>query len=241
MIETLQWDSGFFGLGIGKITLAGAVELGSSEIKRQMQQQDIRLLVLFHQQDQNPVPPNSKDFILHTGATLVDRKVVFAKSLEKEKETPPQGISRLSDHHPTPQLYSLALQSGVYSRFRLDKNFPPGSFERMYKLWLEKSISGELADVVLIAGSDAQSTLGMTTLSLKNEAANIGLIAVDEKARGQKLGRKLMTAAQQIAAQAGKTRITVATQMDNQAACSFYQQLGYQVKEVCEVYHLWRD
>lgn len=242
MIEILQWDSEFFGFGIGKIDLAGAVELGSTEIERQMQHQDIRLLYIFHQQDQSPVPLHSKDFTQHTGATLVDRKVVFAKALEEEKEkTTTPGISRIGNHQPTPQLYSLALQSGVYSRFRLDKNFPPGSFGRMYKMWLEKSLSGELADEVLIAGSDPQTTPGMATLSLKNDTATIGLIAVDEKARGQKTGHKLMTAARQIAAQAGKTQITVATQLDNHAACAFYKQLGYEVKEIWQVYHLWRE
>lgn len=240
MPELLQWDSAFFGFGIGKLELKDAVMLGNEEIEREMQRNKIRLLYIFNKLDDHTDSTRKDGIPERWGATLIDRKVVYGKTLSLDRAAAlPMSISQFSGKEPTNQLFSLALQSGIYSRFRLDKNFPQGSFERLYHLWMEKSVRKELADVVLIAGNDPETTGGMVTVSLKNGSASIGLIAVDEKSRGQKLGQQLMAAAEQSAIQAGINQITVATQLDNKSACAFYQHLGYEIKTVIEIFHWW--
>jgi dTDP-4-amino-4,6-dideoxy-D-galactose acyltransferase len=240
MPELLQWDSAFFGFGIGKIELKDALILGNKEIEAKMQQNNIRLLYIFNKLDDITDSNRRAEIPEQWGATLVDRKVVYEKTLSLDQTAAfPRSISQFTGNIPTNQLYSLALQSGIFSRFRLDKNFPQGSFEQLYRLWMEKSVRKEMADLVLMAGDDPETTGGMVTVSLKSGNASIGLIAVDEKSRGQKLGQQLMAAAEQSAIQAGLNHITVATQLDNESACAFYQHLGYEKETIWEIFHWW--
>lgn len=48
------------------------------------------------------------------------------------------------------ELYELAIQAGVDSRYRLDPNFDSGEFERLYKTWIDNSLNGSIADYVLV-------------------------------------------------------------------------------------------
>lgn len=222
--------------------MPAALRAGAEHVQRQMDELGVRLLYVFHN-EREMLPEEERDrFLLSIGAKLVDRKVTFGKSLTSEinLHNPPEDIIPFSGHQPTGQLYSLALQSGEYSRFRIDECFPPGSFQRLYRLWMEKSLDGTMADKVLIAQNQQGNTLGMVTLSLKGGQASIGLIAVDEKARGLKIGKKLMQSAEWHALEAGVKSIIVPTQLENKSACAFYEYLGYGVVDVVGVWHVWR-
>ncbi len=240
MIEILPWDSQFFGFGIGRMDLTHGIASGVEKVQHEIKERDIKLLYLFHDLSCEIDKDAKKQFVAHSGAKLVDTKLVYEKSLVMDElVSPPDGVVEFSGDRATGVLYQLALQSGIYSRFRIDLNFPPGSFEKLYCLWMDNSINRKIADNVLVAKGQETQIQGMVTLSLKGEQAVIGLLSVDESARGISLGRKLMIAAEYHALTSGKTFIAVATQRENRSACRFYEKLGYNVISRTEIYHWW--
>jgi dTDP-4-amino-4,6-dideoxy-D-galactose acyltransferase len=235
MIKKLDWDSDFFGVGTGSIRLTDAAEAGWQEVRAGMQQLNLGLLYVFDAEESNDAHGDS--FLASSGAKLMDRKVVFAKQL-LQAPLRDSSIREYTMFPPEEAMYSLALQSGIYSRFRLDDRFPEGSFERMYRLWIEKSITGEMADKVLVAVHE-EKIVGMITIKHSAEESSIGLVAVDKNMRGMQLGKKLMDAAGQEAFQRPGKRITVATQLDNEPACAFYRKQGYDVQSVTRIWHIF--
>ncbi len=240
MIKLLTWDSEFYGFPTGQILMEDALKAGANGLLTELQNQNIRFLYLFHDLSIKS-DTNEKLKMLQTiGAHLVDTKIVYGKDLSLISKTRlPENISEYTLPQATDRLYQIALESGVYSRFRLDPNIPTGSYERMYRLWLDNSINRKIADHVIVSKDEAQIVNGMVTLSLKDESAVIGLIAVHPDGLGKGIGSQLMQAAEHFAVGAGKTHLTVATQKANKAACRFYQKAGYTEDSRVEVWHWW--
>ncbi len=95
--------------------------------------------------------------------------------------------------------------------------------------------------MVLIAdrGTDLDDPVGLITLSLAGRQGSIGLIAVDEAARGGGTGSMLIRAAHRWLHSHGVRNVEVVTQLDNEVACRFYEKCGYAHTELQHVYHFW--
>jgi len=136
----------------------------------------------------------------------------------------------------------LSLAAGVYSRFHCDPRFPRDKFEELYRIWIERSVRRELADVVLVARDATEPTsglLGMVTVSAAEAAGSIGLIAVAEMARGRGVGRRLIEAAHVWMRQCDAVEGRVVTQRANLPACRLYERAGYRLSTVEHYYHFW--
>ncbi|MDZ7721959.1 MAG: hypothetical protein U5R06_03805 [candidate division KSB1 bacterium] len=80
---------------------------------------------------------------------LVDTKITWGKDITLN----PENIAREEydgSTHSYDELLYLAYLSGAYSRFRLDRNFQNNEFEKLYKVWLDKSIKGKFDDKIFI-------------------------------------------------------------------------------------------
>ena len=100
---------------------------------------------------------------------------------------------------------------------------------------------GELADAVLVAGGGTHrdDPVGLITVSLAGEQGSIGLIAVDESARGRGIGSRMIHAAHRWLLGHGARNVEVVTQLDNHKACRLYEKCGYIHAELQHVYHFW--
>jgi dTDP-4-amino-4,6-dideoxy-D-galactose acyltransferase len=235
-LTPLAWDSDFLGYGVARLT---ANNLTTTHLRMQIaaaHTTSIRLIYLVA----NPTDDISNDTARQAGAWLADRKVTFVMPLTA---TTPQPLSSaiVATTTWTPQLESLALQSGEYSRFRLDVRFNPSIYTRLYQQWLRNSLSHELAREVLVFKNsvDNSQAAGLLTLGEKQGRADIGLLAVDIRERGQHIGQRLIAAAQQQASSWGFAELQVVTQLDNLPACSFYKHCGFTPQQVEHIYHLW--
>ncbi|MDJ0364548.1 GNAT family N-acetyltransferase [Hymenobacter sp. H14-R3] len=175
-----------------------------------------------------------------TGAWLADRKVTFVMPLSPSRTFQPVAAIGTATHY-SPQLESLAWQSGEYSRFRLDTHFAPTVFQALYSQWLRNSLAGIIAQRVLVWRDAAGRELGLLTLGEKNGRADIGLLAVDAVARGQRVGQQLVAAAQAQATAWGYAQLQVVTQRDNEPANRFYEKCGFRLAHEEHIYHLWLD
>lgn len=217
MITFLPFDSNLFGYPVGKVALSG--EWNEKEFSDEAA--DYQLVYIF---SSNKIP------ITHTAIRHMDSKVVFEKELREPIEA--EDIKPFSENNLMSQLEELAMQSGSYSRFNLDKRLENGEFEKLYRAWVANALEEDLILTDL-------NLRGMITLSLENPKAAIGLFAVNREHRGNGIGGKLLSAAESHAIHNGCQTLKVPTQASNEHACQFYLKKGYHVEKVIQVYHYW--
>jgi dTDP-4-amino-4,6-dideoxy-D-galactose acyltransferase len=232
----LSWDSEFLGYGVARLPTHEITAAALYEQLAAARQANMRLLYIVAA----PADVVSNASAQAAGAWLADRKVTFGMRVAPEERNFSVAAAIHSTTTWTPRVESLALQSGEYSRFRLDANFAPDVFPQLYSRWLRNSLAHQLAREVLIYESSiGEEAQGLLTLGLKQGRADIGLLAVDTLARGQRIGQQLVLAARQLAASWAMPELQVVTQLDNEQACGFYRRCGFTEWEVENVYHLW--
>jgi len=231
----LEWDTRFFGYKVASIR---SMNLGSTEFNEtvaELKNQNVKLIYCFADHEDEI----SNDSFGKIAGSPVDKKVTFFIKISEENdfERDPYILSyRLP--HASEKLKSLALQSGLYSRFKTDLNFQNNEYEKLYLEWIEKSVEKVIAEEILVY-SENNDEKGLITLGLKGNEGSIGLLAVDEKERGKSIGRKLVLAGFSYFKDKKVNIAEVVTQLDNKGACRFYESLGFQVKNIVNIYHLW--
>lgn len=227
-IRTLQWDSEFFGLRIGRAdiqSLDDAVDLALMHYDLKYQYD---LLYVF-----------SKEGLSFdaTGADLVDEKILYSKYCENRDEY--KEVMLYQQPAPNESLYKLALVSGGYSRFKLDERLPNGSYEHLYRKWIEKACPQEGTNKQIFAYAPDGIAKGMITVDFEGDKAQIGLVAVDTDCQHQGVGTKIMSTLEYYLYRKGVMTIEVATQKANTDACRWYEKNGFRVESVTPIYHWW--
>ena len=228
-IRTLQWDSDFFGLRIGRADLQTAGDATELKMQQKNLRQQFDLLYIFN--------PNNVGFEAN-GAQLVDEKILYSKPCEPRKQFPE--VSFYKDAQPNKDLYRLTLVSGGFSRFKLDERLPKGCYERLYTRWIENACPIEGTNKQIMIYQDVQGTAkGMITIDYSGELGHIGLVAVDSNAQHQGIGGKIMSTLDGYLYQQGVKTLEVPTQKANTNACRWYEKNGFTIQSVTPIYHWW--
>lgn len=233
--KKLVWDTEVFGYSVVLITETKITSNTLRKILNDLAKDETKLAYLFL----NPDDSLANEVAKENNGQLVDKKVTYIQSLTDVQDSDvSSGIISYKNKHITNELLLLALQSGEYSRFKIDRHFIHGEYKKLYKEWIEKSLHGTIAKDVLVY-QENKKILGIITIGEKNERCDIGLFAVDEKSRGKSIGRKLMQATLMKAKELDYSLIQVVTQKDNTIACSFYEKMGFKQESIQNVYHFW--
>jgi dTDP-4-amino-4,6-dideoxy-D-galactose acyltransferase len=246
-LARLDWECDHFQLEAAQLGCADLDDAALAEALRAARRGGVRLVVW-------PAPVGrdvSGELLSECGGTLVDRKATFSRPLEPLDEADQSGLHaelRVIPYASTtvsPDLFELALAAGVYSRFNVDPHFSLEEFAAMYQVWIERSVSGQLADAVLVIPLDhppranEQRLGGMVTVSESNGAASVGLIAVAPALRGRGAGTELLRAAHRWMRSRCAREVQVVTQLANLPACRLYERSGYRLSRVQHYYHFW--
>lgn len=233
MIKRLEWDSEFFGYKVGFIGADNSSPFELNETLETILDENYRLCYItssyeidFSQFDHE-----------NLGIKFVDRKVTYLKTVDPSKTIDP-AIKSIEKLDTNDKILSIAIQSGEYSRFNIDKNIEEGKFEELYQLWIKNSINRTLAFEVL-GFKNHGTTSGFVTLKKTKARADIGLIAVDGLYRGRGMGKALMNSAEKWVDNLKFKEIQVVTQGANIPACKFYESCGYQLEKTQYYYHVW--
>lgn len=236
-IKHKPWDSKFFGYKVGEINI--------DQIEGKKTFED--LFVDIHHSGYELVYllgeniPEELKFKLKINAGFHEKKVLLEKEI--------QGFSAGSDlpgfkkfsrlHKPlNKKLLSLTYQSGTFSRFNLDLKFKENEFQRMYKAWIEDSLAGVQVDEVFVIEAENRDTVGFITIKLESTFSSIGLVAVDENARGRNIGSSLLRLVEDFSFSNSRRIIQVTTQGVNKKAIGFYLKNKYKVRKEIDIYHL---
>ncbi len=233
--QILDWDTEFFEIKVAKII---ALNLNYEEIKEILLKLAKDGVKLVYWASENEIPNNE---VKKLGGCLVDRKTTFSINLNRLNSDNFISTDIVKKYDPSMssnELEKLSIQSGKYSRYSVDKNIKRDKFEKLYTIWIKRSIGKEIADEVLVI-LDNGNIAGMITLGNKNGKGDIGLLAVESRFRGKKYGEQLVSAAQKWFIRNGYEVGQVVTQGDNIPASNLYKKCGYNVETVEYFYHFW--
>jgi dTDP-4-amino-4,6-dideoxy-D-galactose acyltransferase len=241
-LEPLPWDTEHMGFAVARIRTPRLTDAQLDAALSYARDSGVTLVYWPAAAGSTPEPG-----LLHCyRGSLVDRKAVFRANLT-ELTPPPSPLSARTVITEAAvgamenALADLAVEAGKFSRFGVDPRMPRDKFEGLYRVWMERSLRRELADLVFVAhhADERRSALGMVTLSVSGCEGTIGLIAVHAAARRERLGQHLLWAAHGAMAARGASKASVVTQLANTAACRLYERVGYRLAEVTNFYHFW--
>lgn len=232
-VDFLDWDSEFLGIPVVRMSAATVDPRGLREGIASLRMKGVGLVYLFLD------APLSERDAAQLRAYPVDEKLTYRIPIDGSchGEIAP-AVTPYIPEMPLGDLEDLALQSGLWSRFRVDPDFPREKFVELYRLWLRRSITKEIADEVLTI-SETRRVCALITLSEAGHTGRIGLLAVDAGFRGRGFGTQLVNAAKHWFWSRRLTYGEVVTQKANLAACKLYESCGFRVHRVEYLYHLW--
>lgn len=185
----LEWDTKTFGYKIALMSVKEASIGQMHNTIRKLKDENFRLAYCYL----SPEDKSSNDSIIGCSGLLVDEKVTYSFLLEETSSyNHVENVEYFTDNIVPEELKNLTLQSGAYSRFRVDPNFRNDEYVTLYSRWIEKSVSGDMADHILVY-KEGVKILGFITLKIGPVKGTIGLLAVDERYRGKSIGKKLLS------------------------------------------------
>ena len=227
MIRSLPWDSKFFNKKIGE----AKVDSFNHEL---LNSNDFELMYIKSEKDFNFQIQNFKH-------TFTQKKYIFRKIL-KNKDPDHQVNSQillLNSNIGNKKLYKLAIESGLFSRFKLDPCFNKFDYSRLYKKWIDNSLHHKIADTVLIY-KHKNEIQGLITYNHESNYASIGLISVAPKVQGEGIGSKLICSVENNLFNLNIKELCVETQAENTIACEFYIKLGFTFSSSYYIKHFWK-
>ncbi|MGL2964069.1 GNAT family N-acetyltransferase [Flavobacterium sp. RSB2_4_14] len=224
MIVEKKWDSDFFNLKIGEVNF--------TDVKDCINFADYDLLYIV----------SDYDFDLKIDGftnSFSEQKVKFNKKLGEVFQTNEHVFSHSKIKYNIQDIYQLAFESGIHSRFLLDRNFGTKKFEELYRLWIDNSISKTFAEDVLFYKRN-EEIAGLLTYKITDDKATVGLIAVSKQYHGKGIGGDLLMYLETILYQKGITSLMIPTQFKNKKASNFYNKHGYSIFENTFIKHYWK-
>ncbi len=227
--DVLQWDSDFFGVSVGRLSVEAESPIKS--VVQAIQSSTFDVVYLFVSNPTSVTLIQYPDFVLP-----VDVRVVYQRDLVLRQD---RALPMPYHGAATSELLELAYACGHESRFRVDERFRM-HFRRLYETWMKRSLDRTICDEVFVEVVGAES-VGFITVSAKEGCGCVGLLAVSEECRGKGVGGRLLCAAEAWSLANGMSRIRVPTQRSNEIACRFYERSGYDIAETVAVFHAWVD
>ena len=223
--KKLKWDSSFFGFNV-YVIYSTSIKTIQKDITDIWKSGGYLIYVM------DNIDLSSK-FLNENNGRYVGTKVLFSKSPKVNNDF--SSIANFTYSKLPEDILYLAYQSGKDSRFKIDDRLPNVTFEKMYSLWMEKSINN--SNIKTFVYTEQEKKLGFITLEISNDSCQVGLFAVDKASRGKGIGKQLINYAENYAAKVGLKEIIIPTQKENILACSFYKKQNYNCINETKMYH----
>jgi GNAT superfamily N-acetyltransferase len=257
-VRKLDWDTEFFGFGIGKIEPIICPLTNTSQadmILPGLQVLDACLdhaknLKLSHLSTQvHPTDSLTHTCLERKGFLLRDTIVCYELKLTASPQVELAPNVRLAEPADARELASIAdqcLGNRSYStnRFNSDPQFSPIAVREFYKTWIIKSLSGHLADKVFVC-CDENRPVGFITVCLPSktgmgESLKLGKIplnGVHPQYHRRGIYRRLVSAALSWLASEGAQLVEIRTQLSSAGVNRTWQSLGATAANTFHTFH----
>jgi dTDP-4-amino-4,6-dideoxy-D-galactose acyltransferase len=229
----LPWDTNFFGIKTAIINLDESCNIDEvNQTIHLLKENKFRLAYW----KTNPNNADIQDIAIRNNGVLVDQKVTYGMCIKNDTKIDEHILSYKGK--VTDTVYTIALQTGEYSRFKKDKNIGAEHFTSLYKTWIENSVARINASEVFVYQTK-NKIAGLITLATIQNDGSIGLIGVNQQHRQRGIGQKLIDSAHAYFYSQNIKYLTVVTQKENVPACMFYKKCGFSIIKIENVYHFW--
>lgn len=239
--EYLKWDSDFFDFPVYRLRVDN--ELFTERLQEEItlvRAHHARLLYVFCAPELKNKIQKKLSPPLVESCECVDEKVTFVFDLKSAAKISDPLVPLYTQSEISCELRQLAVQSGKYSRFVIDKKIPSEKSNDLFIKWIEKSKHGSMGDVILVWPNE-KAIQGMLTLKLDShkKTAAVGIIAVNPAQQGQGIASRLVQAAKLWAHENGAESVTVVTQKQNLAACALYHKEQFKLINTEVIFHVY--
>jgi dTDP-4-amino-4,6-dideoxy-D-galactose acyltransferase len=236
--ELLPWDSAFFGVRIARVVPHRLTVKLVADVDRWATDRGVACVYfLADARDDETI-----SLAEHHGYRLISERVTYKITIAMTSPASADGRGdavRAAAEADLPALEAIAEAAHSDSRFYADDHFPRARCDELYRSWIRNSVHG-YADAVLVCDDHAGPN-GYVTCHLQSSrhSGSIGLLAVRQNSRGNRLGRRLMEASIAWFAARGARNVSVVTQGRNVAAQRLYERCGFLTSSVELDYHKW--
>ena len=238
LITFLPWDTAHFGVRVARSNLRELDAKSAERLMTACREQDIDCLYFLADSGDQPTVRQLQG----CGFDLVDVRVTRDLSLKAPLTMPRvEGVAfRLLQPSDVDPLIAMSQNLITVSRFFSDRHFDKAKVASMYEIWLEKSLTSDFADAVIVAELGGRPA-GFATCLLNRPPGqgNAALVGVAEFARGRRLGSPLLVAGGAWFREQGMHTASVITQGQNIAAQRMYEHAGFRMRRTELWFHKW--
>lgn len=227
----LEWDSNFFGVTCGKLTLLNQInEEDWSSINEKINEYEFVVI-----KNVNSNYKNSRILGENTKSFLIDINVQFKKKIDEDISEDKFFIME-KESDLIDQLFTIAKFN--QSRFIEDERLLSLGGSKVYTEWIKNSFDSANKNIIFIK-NDFEVVLGFVLVSKSQNQLVIELIAVNGEEKSKGIGTALIKSAESYATKNNLEQIIVGTQITNLAAMNFYNKMNFKQFEVHQVFHMW--
>lgn len=160
--EALEWDSDFFDVPIGRITIDGATPEEVADVEADARRSGI--VCLYASLD--PTFTTQSYAIQELGYRLVETGITFRRGVEPPPPEPPfPGWTRQGGPDDVDALAGAIDLLAPWSRFAVDPRFGPSQARRMHEAWVRRAATCEDGRFHLVVAEDDDGITGFATYS----------------------------------------------------------------------------
>jgi dTDP-4-amino-4,6-dideoxy-D-galactose acyltransferase len=226
MIKELTWDSALFKRKIGEFIPVSQEPAHIRDALKKAKKDGFKYLTY---------RTNSQDtmfirlletlgfYLTDIGVVLaIKTDIFFQRNLQRDSKI--RKSVKVATYDDLTTLRRLVKTLFLESRFYNDPFFTKGEADRLYEVWIENSVKGEVSDIVYCV----PQTGFITCKKSGGNSGEIVLIGIKKGLRGRGIGSALTEEAMRWFKKQRITRISVRTQLKNLSALNFYVNLGFQ-------------
>jgi len=235
-IEKLNWDSEFFGLKIGKVSITQDDEFDWRSFKETADTEKYELIYVFKFHKMLP-----REIAIKAELDLVDIHITMAKNFIKEDylNVPYDFRTELTEVEKK-GCYEIADETAIVSRFYKEKKLGPNIAKKLYRKWIDNALDKSFADGLFLV-KKVNSVVGIQVIKtdIENKVGFCSVIGVDSNYKGLGIGENLWE--QSFGFWANERNIVlckVSFSFQNVESFNFHLKRGFNnIEEIKYIYH----
>jgi dTDP-4-amino-4,6-dideoxy-D-galactose acyltransferase len=230
-VDLLDWDTKFWGKRAARVYVAAPSDLPETLERSSQLRIDWASML---------VPSAEHQLItaaVRCGFEVVDTRVTMNCRIAERSAAVVEIEASLDE---ADALARIARTSFSDSRFFNDPHLNDSRCADFYETWLRNSLSGSLADAVLVERVNGEAA-GFVTVRFDGDSASMPLVAVAQELRGRGVGRRMVASALDWLSDRGASDVEVITQLTNVDAIRLYTSAGFRLQNSSVWLHRWAE
>jgi dTDP-4-amino-4,6-dideoxy-D-galactose acyltransferase len=188
-IEILGWDSDFFGVPVGRLTLSDDEGLDTVEFRRKASAEGLALVYVMKLQRMLPAR-----LAAEAGLELMDIQLTMSQPFDRERHAgQPYELRTSLSTQELEQCYVIAEQTAKVSRFYEEPWVGPEKTKALYRRWVDNSLNGTHSNGIFVIKYEGR-VVGIHLIKTDHDSmvGHCSVIGVEAACKRSNVGRRLL-------------------------------------------------